>query len=550
MPFDLILRDGRIVDGTGNPWYYSDIGIRNGKIVAISRRIEEKADRVIKVRGLVVAPGFIDVHSHTDRTIYWNRYGESALKQGITTMVTGMCGGSAAPITDEMAKRMMMRFPERKIEWRTFREFLRMVSKNGLGINIAPFVGHNTIRTMVLGPEGEGGERTEITKRELQRMKRHVREAMRVGAFGLSTGLVYPPGRNATTEEIVELCKVVAKYNGLYFTHIRNEGDTLLEAVAEAAEIGRRAGVPVHIAHFKAIGEPNWGKVVHALAIIEEARREGVDITCDLYPYPRSAVGSLLSRLTLPGEAFEPERLLEELRDEEKWAERRRRVVARLRAMEEADGERKKRLNEAGVAWPYYRGMRYSVIVHSKSHPEYINKTVVEVAEGRGEELVDAIRNLVLEDDGTTRVAGHMCEEDVRTVLKHPLSMVGTDSSSIDGLPESPYTALHPRIFGSYPRILGKYVREEHLLPLEEAIRKMTSYPAQRLRLRDRGLLRPGCWADVVVFDPKTIDETATFGDPHQYPVGIEYVLVNGVVAVEEGKLTKALAGKVLRRGR
>ena len=553
MPLELLLKNGRIIDGAGNPWYRGDVAIREGKIVAVSRSIKNRADRVIDVHGLSVTPGFIDAHSHTDRTIYLNKYGESALKQGITTMVVGMCGGSAAPITDEIAQmwKRRMRLPEDlEIPWRTFREFLRVVTKNGTGINIVPFVGHNTIRTIVLGPEGKGGERTEVTRSELRRMKRYVNEAMRVGAFGLSSGLVYTPGRNATTEELVELCKVVARYRGLYFTHIRNEGDMLLEAVAEAAGIGRSAGVPVHIAHFKAMGRPNWGKVVHALMIIEEARGEGVDITCDFYPYPRSQVGSLSRRLMLLGDPREPEKLLEDLRDDEKWSNRREKVLENWGKVERADEERKSNLNAAGVAWPYFQRMKTTVIVYSKNHPEYVDKTVVEVAEERGVELVDAIRDLVLEDDGITRTAGHMCEDDVRTVLKHHLTMVGTDSGSRDGFPESPYAASHQRTFSSYPRILGKYVRKERLLTLEEAIRKMTSYPTQRLRLGDRGLLRPGLWADIVVFDPETIDEVATYADPHRYPVGIDYVLVNGVISVEKGELTKALAGKVLKRGK
>lgn len=547
MPFDLILKNGKIIDGAGNPWYRGDIAVNDGKIAAISRSIEKKADRVLDLQRLAVAPGFIDAHSHTDRSIYRNKYGESALKQGITTAAVGMCGGSAAPVSEKAAERMP---EERRVEWRTFKEFLAKVSENGTGINIAPFVGHNTIRSIVLGPEGEGGERTEVTKRELRMMKKYVNEAMRIGAFGLSTGLIYAPGRNATTEEIVELCKVVAKYRGLYFTHIRNEGDTYLEAVAEAAEIGRRASVPVHMAHFKAAGRPNWGKVVPALKIIEEARGEGVDITCDLYPYHRSQVGTLISRLAIPGERLEPEKLVEELMDETKWSARREKVIESFKAAEKMDGERKKHLNAAGVAWPYYTGMKYTVIVYSKSHPEYVDKTVVEVAEERRMELVDAIRDLVLEDGGTTRTAGHMNEDDVRVVLKHPISMVGTDSSSIDGLPESPYAPSHPRTFSSFPRILGKYIREEQLLPMEEAIRKMTSYPSQRLRLNDRGLLRPECWADIVVFNPETVNEVATFAEPNQYPVGIEYVLVNGIVSVEKGELTKVLAGKVLKPGK
>jgi len=548
MPFDLVLKNGKVIDGAGNPWFRADIAVKKGKIAAISRSIEKKAERVIDLQGLVVAPGFVDAHSHTDRSIFLNKYGESALKQGITTVVVGMCGGSAAPLTEKTAQRLTG--GKISIPWRTFKEFLSKISENGTGLNIVPLVGHNTIRAIVLGPEGEGGERTEVTRSELRKMKKYVKEAMQVGAFGLSTGLIYPPGRNATTEEIVELCKVAAKFHGLYLTHIRNEGDTLLEAVAEAAEIGRRVGIPVHMAHFKATGKPNWGKVVPALSIIEEARGEGVDLTCDLYPYHRSQTSTLLSRLAIPGESLEPEKLLEEVKDEKKWLSRREKVLESFKATEKAEGERKKNLNKAGVAWPYYKGMRYSVIVYSKSHPEYVDKTVVEVAEERKVELVDAIRDLVIEDGGVTRVSGYMCEDDVRTVLKHPVSMVGTDSSSIDGLPKSPFVAQHPRTFSSFPRILGKYIREEKLLPLEEAIRKMTSYPAQRVKLSNRGLLRLGFWADITVFDPETVNEIAAFAEPCKYPVGIEYVLVNGIVSVEKGELTKALAGKVLKLGK
>lgn len=547
MSFDLVLRNIRIVDGAGNTWYRSDMAITKGKIAAISRSIEKKAEKTIDLHGLVATPGFIDIHSHTDRTIFRNKYGESALRQGITTTATGMCGGSSAPLTEEAAKALPK---DTRPEWRTFKEFVQKVSANGVGINILPFVGHNTIRSLVIGPEGKGGERTEVTSSELNAMKRYVDEAMKAGASGLSTGLIYPPGRNATTEEIVNLCKVVAKYRGLYFSHIRNEGDTLLEAVVEAAEIGRIAGIPVHMAHFKSIGRPNRGKVAAALQVVEEARREGVDITCDLYPYSRSATSNLMNRLALPREDIKPEKLLAELRDKSAWIKRREAVVKAFAEAEKEDAQRKKQLNEAGVAWPYYTGLQYAVIVYSKNHPEYVDKTVTEVAEERSVELVDAIKDLVVDDDGLTRIGGHMFEDDVRTVLKHPISMVGTDSSGIDGFPESAYIAQHPRTFGSYPRILGKYVREEKLLPLEEAVRKMTSYPAQRLRLGDRGLLRPGCWADIVVFDPETIGEVATFAEPNKYPIGIEYVVVNGVIAVEKGKLTKVLAGKVLARGK
>jgi len=522
MEFDLIIEGGAILDGSGNPWFRADVGIVDDHIGAIGHLDGAKAEYRIDAGGLMVAPGFIDMHSHSDFTLLVDPRAESKIRQGVTTEVVGNCGSSAAPQNEEVRsyreKFMRSRLGEDfQFDWETMAEYMAKLEAQGIALNVAPLVGHGTIRQNVMGFEDRAP-----TPGELEEMKRLTAEAMEAGAWGLSTGLIYPPGCYAKTEEIIELAKVAAQYGGIYASHIRGEGDTLLDAVREAIEIGEKAGLPVEISHFKASGKQNWGKTRESLRLVEEARRRGIDVTVDQYPYTASSTGlsAYLPHWIHIGGA---DAMLERLRN----LEDRRRI-------KEEVGDRD---------WSII------MVVVSQRHPEYEGLRVTEIAEKMGKEPVEAVMDLLLEDEGQTWiVAFGMSEEDVQRVMRSPYMMVGSDGRAI-----SPHGVLgkgkpHPRYYGTFPRILGRYVRELGVITLEEAVRKMTSAPARRLGLWDRGLIRPGFKADIVIFNPETVIDKATFMEPHQYPEGIEYVIVNGTVVIDEGEHTGALPGRVLRR--
>ncbi|MFB0543855.1 MAG: amidohydrolase family protein [Candidatus Bathyarchaeia archaeon] len=530
--FDIVIRKGRIYDGTGNSWFKADIGIGEGKITRLSRVPLKEADRVIDASGLVVSPGFINLHSHTDSTIQVHNCAENCLAMGLVTEGIGNCGSSSAPITEKyrevLRERMRGRaLGEVEIDWLSLSEWLDRLEKRGIGINIAPYVGHGTVRASVMGPEGKGGERPTPTEEELEEMKSLVEGAMEDGAFGLSTGLIYAPGRNAQTEEIVDLCKVVARYGGIYASHIRNEGDRLIESVWEFLEICEKAGVRGTIAHHKAAGRNNFGKVNETLRLVDRARKRGIEVMIDQYPW---RIGGTTKSLGSRFRDAAPNRkeLLELLRDEKRWG--------KLKA------EQKDR--PAG-----------GTIVGSRSHPELEGKTFEEAAEALGvEDVWEGIRRVLLDDEGYTTSGGiPFSEEDIITVMKHPLTAISTDQYAMDSSKVTlsqladDLSIPHPRGWGTYPKFLGKYVREEGVLTLEDAIRKVTSLPAQFLGLEDRGLIKEGFWADIVIFDPEKVANRATYRDPLQYPVGIPWVIVNGRIAVDEGRHTGALAGRVLR---
>ncbi|MEM2935750.1 MAG: D-aminoacylase [Candidatus Bathyarchaeia archaeon] len=527
--FDVIVKNGKVVDGTGNPWFKADVGIKGGRIVKVGHLSSVEAEGIIDAKGLAVCPGFIDAHTHSDMTIPFGPKVESAVRQGVTTMVTGNCGMSLAPV-NPAKENLLMRYiaplmpPGRKmkVEWRTFGEYLDKMEEKGIAVNVAPLVGHGTAKIAVMGFEDRPP-----TAEELEEMKALIHEAMLSGAVGMSTGLIYAPGAYSKTDEIIELAKVVAKHGGVYASHIRNEGATLMEAMEEAIEIGEKAQVPVHISHHKASGRAFWGKTEKSLRLMEEARARGVDITCDQYPY-EAGMTSLVMLLPLWAHEGGMDKLLERLRNPE-------------------DREKmRKDLEDMVYGWEDI----YVGYVETEKNKPLEGKNLVEIAKARGTDEFTALCNLLLEENGiASMVVFSMGEEDIRRVMRHHLQMVGSDSWAV-----APYDILgagkpHPRFYGTFPRILGKYVREEKVLTLEEAVRKMTSFPAQRFGLRDRGLVREGFWADLVVFDPETIRDRATYQDPHQYPEGIEYVMVNGKIVVEKGEHTGVLAGKVLRHG-
>lgn len=529
---DLILKNGLIVDGSGNPWYKADVGVENGRISRIRKLSDTSASQIIDATGLIVAPGFIDIHSHSDWSVIVNPFSESKIRQGITTECIGNCGSSAAPLDEEkldlVRKELGPIASELEWDWLTFDDYLRKLEKQGSAVNIVSLVGHGTVRVAVMGYEN----RTPSSK-EMEQMKRLVAEAMDSGAVGLSSGLIYPPGCFAETKELVELAKVVSEKGGFYASHIRGEGSTLVQAVKEAIDISERASVPVEISHHKAAGKSVWGKVKDTLRLIQQARLNGLDVTCDVYPY---VAGSTSLSSILPDWIREGgiDETVEKLKD----LEVRRRV--------------KKEMKEKGSLGENFvsdAGWTSILISFSEKHPDYEGKRFPEIARKRGTNPFDAAFDLIIEDHGTTwMIIFSMNEKDVQTVIKHPVSMIGTDAFS-----RAPYGFLsrgkpHPRSYGTCPRVLKTYCREKKILTLQEVVRKMTSLPAQKLGLSDRGLLKEGMWADIVLFDKDEVADVATFINPHQYPNGIEYVIVNGVITLEKGEHTKESAGKIIRK--
>jgi N-acyl-D-aspartate/D-glutamate deacylase len=451
--------------------------------------------------------------------------------------------------------------PEMEVDWLTLREWKKKVETKGVGINIAPLAGHGTIRGCVMGEEGNGGERVATTKVEMKDMKTMLEGAMKDGAFGISTGLNYAPGRNALTSEVIELCKVVNKYGGVYSSHLRCEGDKLIEATAEFLDICESADVRGTISHHKASGRSNYGKINETIRMVEKARGKGIEAIIDLYPWQYGGTTkSLGSRFAafltgdLPGKPPRVE-LVEKLNDDAEWGKLK---AAALEATEKERvlyEDRKKSMKENG-GWTSvpYAFQQEGTIISSTSHPELNGKTLKEITEFFGEkDILDGIRALLVADDGYTVAGGEpYSEEDIKTILRYPWTVVSTDQFAHDDS-KVPYQMsanhlkiLNPRGLGTYPKILGKYTRDEKVITMEEAIRKITSLPAQFLGLRDRGLIKEGFWADIVVFDPEKVKSNATYGASQEYPSGIPYVLVNGEIAVDKGKNTGALAGKVL----
>ena len=522
MVFDLAIVNGRIIDGTGNPWYRGNLWISGDTIAAIGGPKGE-ADRVIDAHGMVVAPGFIDIHSHSDYTILREPQAESKVRQGVTTEVVGNCGNSAAPMSEELEdyrRRYMaaMMGDDQVYTWETMADYMGLVERIGVAFNVATLVGHGTLRQNIVRNEDR-----EPTDGEMAEMARFLRESMEAGAWGLSTGLIYPPSVYAGTDELVALTRVAAEYGGLYSTHIRGEGDTLIEAVREAIEIGRRAGAKVQVSHFKACGSKNWGKTADTLRMVEEARAGGVDITFDQYPYTASSTGlaSILPRWVQEGGT---DKLIERLKDPQ--------VRDRIRAEPTEEMEDWGRL----------------VVVQAANSPGYEGLSLREIASREGREPVDSVCDLLIRESAQVMIVLHeMVEEDVVRVMRSPLGTVGSDGRAVSPGGVFGRSMVHPRFYGTFPRVLGKYVREG-VLSLPEAVRKMSGANAQRLGLPYRGLVREGFKADLVVFDPDTVNDEATYTEPHRYPSGIPYVIVNGVPVVENGEHTGALPGRVLRK--
>ena len=531
-PYDIVIRNGRIVDGTGSPWYAGDVAIRGGRIAAIGRLADAPARRTIDVRGMVVAPGFIDMLGQSELTILVNPHLPSKIYQGITTEITGE-GSSIAPLTDAVIQADHVTYEHYGVQptWRTFREYFARLRRQGMGINLASYVGATQVRRVVLGD----GNRAP-TAAELERMKALVRDAMRDGAVGLSTSLQYAPAPYATTEELIALAGEAAKFGGTYASHIRNEGDSIMAALDEAFRIGREAGIPVEIWHLKAAGKANWGRMPEIIAHIEQARRSGVDVAADTYAYPAwfNSFSAVIPPWAHDGG---DKKLVERLKD----------PAARARIRKEMETPSSEWNNE----WQEVAGPE-SILVGAVENPKLVplqGKNIAEIARLWNKDPIDTVFDLLIEDEAFTEVAMvGMSEPDVALALQQPWVSICNDSQGTapDGLLGKEHP--HPRAYGTFPRILRKYVREEKKLTLEDAIRKFTALPAQRMRFADRGVLKAGMWADVVVFDPDTIHDVATFENPNQLSEGMRFVLVNGVPVIDEGRMTNALPGKVLER--
>lgn len=539
--FDVVIRNGIVVDGAEHTGTHADVGIRDGRIISVGAGLPDSAARVIDAKGLVVAPGFIDMHSHSDFIIPVTGSADSFVRQGITTAVVGMCGSSLAPIgplrrkefLEEMAK-FTPQLDVTKISWNTFGEYLDAMGQAGTAINFAFVVGYEALRITA----GAGFENRYPTPEELRSMKQLLQSAMNAGAFGMSTGLIYSPQVYAATSEIVELTKALVPGNGLYFSHIRGEGATVFDAIREVetivSESGCRGG---HIAHHKIADPKLWGQSTRSLKLIQDINKRGISLTFDSYPYDRGC-SSLITALPPWAREGGTEKALERVGD----------AVTRERIVKEISQDIKTDSAAAWENWIYNEGFANMFIstVGSKKWEHTTGLSFTEIAEREGLDEWDVFFSILVDDKGSTMITTKMMsEEDVRRIMTSEYQTFGTDGMAAP--PDCKSGIDHPRSYGTYPRVLGRYVREEGLLPLHEAIAKMTSRPAARLGLRDRGRIKPGLWADVVAFDPATIIDTATYEKPNEFPIGVEYVLVNGKIVVEGHTQHPVFPGMVLR---
>ena len=507
--FDLVVRGGRVVDGTGSPWFVADVGIKGDTIIAVAPRLEAGGAQVIEAQGLVVSPGFIDVHSHSEaradgQDIIGNPGAENNVRQGVTTVFASPDGGGSIRVA----------------------EFLGRVAAAKPAINVATFIGHGAVRGAVIGQANRPA-----TAEELDRMRGLVRTAMREGAFGLSTGLFYVPGNYAPLEEVIELAKVAGEYGGIHQSHMRDEAARVLESVRDTIAIGEKGGLPTQVTHHKIIGKANWGRSVETLKLIDEARARGVDATLDQYPYTASSTsiqGGLVPQWAQEGGR---EQMLERFRDETS----RQRILNEISRSIETDrgGGDPANVVLAACSWdPGLAGKSLADVLRERKRPVAIDQAADLVVE-------------IVQQGGCSAVYHAISEDDLVRIMKHPATMIASDASP--GIPTFGKDVPHPRAYGTFARVLGVYVRQKSVLTLEDAVRKMSSFPARRMGLADRGVLRPGMKADVAVFNPATVIDRATFEKPHQYAEGISAVIVNGKIALLNGKMTGDRSGVALR---
>lgn len=526
--FDVIIKNGLVLDGTGTAGQRLDVGIKGQKIRALADLSDATADRVIDATEQVVAPGFIDIHTHTDEKLLVNPKGESKVRQGVTTEIGGNCGAAPFPLNDADFAELKQELAEKyglAVTWTDIAGFYAAMEQQKIGINFASFTGHGQLRSTVVGKND-----VPPTSEQMQQMQNLLAHSMENGSLGLSTGLEYAPGSYAKTDELIQLCGVVAQRGGVYATHIRNEDDRVEAAIEEALEISRQSEAALQISHFKACNQANWHKVDHMLEMIQTAADAGLPVHADRYPYTAYGTG-LTAFLPLWSRQGTTTEIMARLEN--------RKIVPKIREYTEGRGRR--------------IGGWDRVIVSScnlEQNKKWEGQSILQAAQTTGVSPFEFIRQLLLAEKLDVGIVGFaMDEENLKKVLAASLVMVGSDGSAV-----APYGKLsegkpHPRFYGSFPRVLGRYTREEKIFDLATAVKKMTSMPAVKLGLKQRGVLAPGNFADVVIFDPTTVIDRATFKDPHQYPTGIEFVLVNGAIAIENDAHTGVLAGQVLRHG-
>jgi N-acyl-D-amino-acid deacylase len=498
--YDVLILNGKIIDGTGNSWYYGDIAIKDGKIVSIGKFNNITAPKVINAKGLIVAPGFIDVHGHIESGVFENPSAGNYIYDGVTTVITGNCGGSAEDL--------------KKFFWR--------IDSIKTSINVASLVGHNTVRRLAMGLNDRLA-----TPDEQKKMEELVAQAMKDGAVGLSTGLIYLPGMYSNTEEVIGLAKAAANYNGVYASHIRNEENGVKDAINEAINIGKQANIPVQISHFKVSGPANWGRSKETLPMIDAARKEGYDVTIDQYPYAASStnLGIRLPDWALAGGSDSTKKRISDPTMHKQI----------IKEMLEMQNKYK------------YKNYGYAYVAYHNADTTYNGKNISEINKLRGRKSkmkyeAETILDMMLAG-GAQMVYHSMNEDDVRNFMKYPFNMIGADGGVVvygRGMP-------HPRAYGTNARVLAKYVRDEKLVSLEEMIRRMTSLAAQKFQLKDRGLIKEGMAADIVIFDLNEITDKATFEQPHQFSAGFHYVLVNGQLVIEDGRQTGVRSGATLK---
>lgn len=528
--YDLLITGGHIIDGTGSPWYGGEVAVKDGRIAAVGRLVNATAKRVIDAAGLAVAPGFIDLHTHSEYTLLVDGGGQSKVRQGVTTEIIGedaSAGPFASPNQPDVSKSP--RPAGFKRNWETLAQYFDTLQKSGTSLNVASYVGAGQVWMDVIGNVNR-----RPTPAGMTRMEGLVAQAMQQGAIGLSSGLIYAPNMFESTDDLIRLASVAARYGGIYTSHVRSEGANEPQALAEAIKIGEKARLPVHILHFKITGKPNWGHAIDEIKLINAARERGVEVTADQYPYiagwthleqclpPRFLEGSLEHRVKL-------------LRDPKVREEIRRDIAHGL------PGWTNNEVESTG-GW-------HGVMVSAVMKPEdkqYEGKRMDEVAKMMGTDPVNALCNLLVNEGGTAYgIYFNMSEPDVDLIMQQPWVGIGSDGVAMN--PSMAFVGKpHPRCYGTFPRLLGVYVREKHVLTLADAIRKMTSLPAHIAGLKDRGLLAPGMAADITIFNSKSVIDKATFEDPSQYPEGIPYVIVNGVVVIDNGQHTGAKPGQVL----
>ena len=529
MSYEIVIRGGLVIDGSGRPGEIADVAVEGGRIVALGRSLSTGAARTIGAEGLAVAPGFIDIKTHSDFTLPINPTAESKVRQGVTTEIVGHCGFSVAPILP--GKRQLIQdYLSASAPWLPFREtsfrdYLDSFPRTS--VNAGMLVGHHTLRLNVMGMEARPPRPA-----ELDQMTALLEEGLAAGALGLSSGLFTPPSSYADRGEMEALCTVLKRHNAGYFTHIRDEANNVIAAVEEAIDIARTCGVHVEIVHLKCSGLDNWGKAAQILTMIEAARQEGLAVDCDAYPY-RAGSNPLKNLLPQWVQSRGLEAMLARLALEE--------TRPRIRAEIERDG-----LNNWGRI-PSWDCVQISISPHL---PQHAGETIGKIAAARGRDPIDTVCDYLIEDKGATRVLiTSIAEEDIREIVRSPAALVGSDGNCVADHGVTSQGMPHPRFYGTFPRIIGHYVHEQHLLPLEQAVRKMTGATAAALRLRDRGLIKEGYRADIAIFEPADFKDRATYAEPHQYPTGPRTtVLVNGAVVVEDANHTGATPGIVLRR--